>query len=520
MRDILDKLLLTESTGVAHRKPGDVFVAADGGEIYFQSIRFVPAEGGKLDPAALADAVAVANEQYPSLVWANQPNARTGGFAIAAFETEAGQTIYFGRYFQEIKRYTTDNYWPNSGIPGYKFSSKTAAKAQAGMMPQDILTSLDDLDADSIVEQIAARFGGDHPLTLVANRINAGMPLPIAIPKPLDTSFTAFRDYFCELMHPIALQRNLVAGNAAEAEEIFLGDVGFAGCTISFGNTKTEGLSDSVFNGPQGEIVRVSSKGGPGGGAKASIKNLLDAVDDLTTSGNTKLKNRHQETISMIRAMKAAGQRNAPIVLAVQLGIINNTEAAQVNDLYTLEQKGMVNYSSALGTKYLSARLKRFYADRNTADANAASAFYHMLAAIAQRVVEHVNSKTNFSAAAADILNHRALVQVHTVAIDREHEWILKSFKATYPGTATTGVLLASKKVYYSTGIKGNFTFDVLTNGAKELPEIDDEPETTSSPVEISASTVDVNTSKSNVKASDSKKTVKTDSSSLGRSRR
>jgi len=517
MRDILNKLFLAESTGIAHRKPGDVFVAADGsGEIYFKSIKFVPAEGGKLDPQALATAGAVATEQHPGLVWSNQPNARMGGFAIATFETETGQSIYFGRYFQEVKRFINDNFWPNSGIPGYKYSSKTASKAQAGMMPQDILTSLDDLDADHIVEQVSERFGSDHPLTAIANRINAGMPLPISVPKPLDTSFTAFRDYFCELMHPIALQRNLVTGNAAEAEEIFLGDVGFAGCKISFGGTKTEGLSDSVFNGPGGELVRISSKGGLG--AQASIKNLIDAIDELSMAGNTKLKNRYQETISMIRAVKSAGYKSAPLVLGVQLGIISDAEAGQVDDLAGLEQRGLVTYTTALGSNALSPRLKKLYADRNTADANSASAYYHMLAAIAHRVAEHINTRTGFSAAAADILNHGALVQVHTSAIEREHEWVLKEFKATYPGSATTGVLFSASKSYYSTGIKGNFTFKILKNGTKDLPDVDNDKPT--APVEISADTVDVGTSKSTVKASDSKKTVKKDTSSLGRARR
>ena len=51
MRDILDKLeTLTESTGLAGRKPGDVFRNPNGEEITFNDIRFFPEGGGKFEP--------------------------------------------------------------------------------------------------------------------------------------------------------------------------------------------------------------------------------------------------------------------------------------------------------------------------------------------------------------------------------------------------------------------------------------------------------------------------------------
>jgi hypothetical protein len=54
MRDILDTLsVLTESTGLAGRKPGDKFKNPTGDEITFSQIEFFPSEGGKLEPAQL-----------------------------------------------------------------------------------------------------------------------------------------------------------------------------------------------------------------------------------------------------------------------------------------------------------------------------------------------------------------------------------------------------------------------------------------------------------------------------------
>ena len=497
-------MLLAESTGLSHRKPGEVFKGKDGSEIYFQSIQFYPQEGGKYTTEQLGQAVEQVTAKLGQIAWVNKPNTRMGGFGIATFETDQGELLHFGRYFQDIKSYTINNFWANNDLLGYHYTSKTSSKAKSGLMPQDILTQLNDLTADQIVEQIAAKLGNDHPLTALANRVTAGMPLPISIPVPANSSFTGFRDYFCELLHPIALQRGLVAGNADEAEEIFLGDGGFNSCVISFGSAKTEGLSDSIFTNSDGHSIRVSSKGGSGGGAKASVKNLIDAVDELTVAGNTKLKNKHKETIAMIRAIQAAGQKEAPLMLAVKHGIINQAEANQVSDLEMLENKNIINYATVLHTNYLSARLKRLYAARNTKNANKASAYYHMMAAIAFRVEYVINTKTNFSEAAAEILNNRALVQVHTSAIERENEWVLKSFTATFPSSETTGVILQAQKSYYSTGIKGHFTFKILKNGEKYDPkEYDDGDDSDDAVVDIAPDTVDVTTSKSDLKAAD-----------------
>ena len=517
MRDIINKLLLTESTGLSHRKPGDVFKGQDGSEIYFQSIQFYPEEGGKFTTEQLGQWVEQVTAQLGAITWVNQPSSRSGGFGIATFDTASGDVLHFGRYFQDVKSFTTNNYWGNNELPGYAFTSKTSSKAKSGLTPQDILTKLDELGADDIVAQISEKLGDDHPCTLLANKVNAGLPLPISIPKPADASFSGFRDYFCELLHPIALQRGSIDGNATEAEEIFLGDSGFAGCSISFGTSKTEGLSDSIMTNPDGQRIRVSSKGGRG--AQASVKNLVDAVDELTKAGNVKLKNKHKDTIAMIRAIQSAGYKNAPIMLALQLGLINQTEANQVDDLATLENQNVVNYATALGSDYLTTRLKRLYADRPVKNPSAASAYYHLLAAIAHRVAEHINKKTGFSAAAAEILNNGALVQIYTNAIEREHEWILRSFKATYPGTATAAVLFSASKSYYSTGIKGHFTFEIPKPGEKYVPE-PNEDLTPLDPVEISNTTVDVDSARSSVKAADTKAAKPVDSGALGRRRR
>ena len=80
---------------------------------------------------------------------------------------------------------------------------------------------------------------------------------------------------------------------------------------------------------------------------------------------------------------------------------------------------------------------------------------------MAWKAAEKINDTTNFSKAAADILNNGALVQVYTKAKEGKTEWTLNEFNTVYPGNSIRGIYLSAAKNYYSTGIKGNFTFKI-----------------------------------------------------------
>jgi len=93
------------------------------------------------------------------------------------------------------------------------------------------------------------------------------------------------------------------------------------------------------------------------------------------------------------------------------------------------------------------------------------------MAAVAHEVANKVNTSTNFSQAASEILNNGALVQMYTNAKQSGNKWVLEGFRTVYPSKAVTGVVLSAGKNYSSTEIKGNFTFKILRNGAKADPE-------------------------------------------------
>ena len=464
MRDILDKLeTLTESTGLAGRKPGDVFRNPNGDEIVFNSITFYPEGGGRFEQADLDQAL----EQMGDVQWLNSRSARSGGFAIASFSTPEGEKL-FGRYLESIKPQTTDNYVPNA-IGDYRFAGKAAAKAQAGLSPQDLLTDKIDLSTDDIINQLAKSLGTENPLYGMAYNLASGQPLPMTIDAPEGVSFSAFRDYFCEILQPIALQKGQYTGNAGEAAEIFLGG-SFEDTVISFDDTKTAGLSDSIMTNSEGKSIKVSTKGGKG--ATASTSNLVSSVNELAATPNgQKLMEKYADTIEIMREIQKQGQAGAPLYLGVKYGIIDSEDAETIK---TFKKLGPVSMDK-IDELGLSDNLVNLAKGRKTDNPDSVNLYYHLMAAVAHKAADEVNDKTDFSKAAADILNNGALVQVYTKAKEKGGQWILDEFNTVYPGESIKGVYLSAGKTYYSTGIKGNYTFKIDKGQGKPK---DDETET------------------------------------------
>mgnify|MGYP003341106897 FL=1 len=463
MRDLLNLLdMLAESTGLAGRKPGDVFRNPAGEEIVFNDLKFFPETGGKYEPEQLEQVVQGLEQDLPEIQWQNSKSARSGGVAIATFNTPDGE-IYIGRYLESIKPSATDNKIPNQ-VGDYRFAGKAALKSQAGLSPQDLLTNKIDLTIPDIMTQLAETLGTDNPLYAVAHKIAIGEGLPITFKAPTDISFSAFRDYFCEILQPMALQTGLFVGNAGEAAEAFLGGT-YQDTLISFDTSKTAGLSDSIMTNSEGKFVKVSSKGGKG--ATASAKNLVDSINELQQTPNgTKLLKKYSDTINMLRDVQAAGQNGAPLVLGVRYNIIDHDDAETIKALRQQPPMSLKNLP-----KSLSPTLRKLALERGTNTPENVNMYYHLMAAVAHKAAEKVNDKTNFSEAAATILNNGALVQVYTKAKEGKDTWTLTNFDTVYPGDSIKGVYLSASKTYYSTGIKGNFTFKIDKGTGKPKEE-------------------------------------------------
>ena len=444
---------LTESTGLAGRKPGDVFRNENGDEAIFNDIKFFPEGGGKYTPEELDQALAQVEQQVPNIQWQNSRSARTGAFAIILFDK-----FVIGQYLQEVKPSIADNHIRNIFIVDgstYKLGGAAAEKSDAGLSPQDLLTNKIDLSLANIMNQLAVKLGTDSPLYAVAHKIAMGEPLPMTFKAPEGISFTAFRDYFCEILQPIALQKGQYTGNAGDAANKFLGGT-FQNTLISFDDSKTAGLSDSILTNSEGGSILVSTKGGKG--ATASSSNLIDQIDKIEqTPDGKKFLRKHQEIVTLLREIKQAGQAGAPLMLGVRYNIINANDAEMID---AFKKIGPVSMDQ-LDQSGLSKNLLKLAKSRKIIDPDNVNLYYHLIAAVAHRAAEEVNDKTKFSEAAADILNNGALVQMYTKATGGSETWTLQEFDTIYPGKSIRGVFLDAGKNYYSTGIKGNYTFKI-----------------------------------------------------------
>jgi hypothetical protein len=130
-----------------------------------------------------------------------------------------------------------------------------------------------------------------------------------------------------------------------------------------------------------------------------------------------------------------------------------------------------IRNKDALKDAGLTDNLIKLAQERGTKTPERTSLFYHLLASVAHKAADKVNSETDFSDTASDILNNGALVQVYTKADEKKGMWVLKEFETKYPGTSVGGVVLSASKNYSSTGIKGNFTFKILRGNAKAIPD-------------------------------------------------
>lgn len=478
MRELINKLeQLNEATGLAGRKPGDTFTDNTGQKVTFEELRFFPEQGGKYSPEELDKALMQVSGQMPNIYWQNAKSARSGGFALASFAGEGG-TFTVGRYLEQTRPSPTDNYVPNSFTTDgttWNFGGKAAksddggvSKTESKLSPQDLLGDKIDLSIEDIMNQLAMSLGTDNPLYAVAHRLATGEPLPMTFPAPEGYNFAAFRDYFCEILQPIALQKGQYTGNAGEAAARFLGG-GFESTLISFDDSKTAGLSDSVLTMDDGRYIKVSTKGGKG--ATASVKNLSDSIQELEGSKEgKKILKQHTELLKILETIKDAGQYNSPLVLAQEFNIITPEEATKIQKLRNSQLTSLKNVG-ALG---LSKKLQNLALNRGTADPDKVNLFYHLTAAVAHKVAEYVNKHTSFSSGATAILNNGALVQMYTKATEGQSNWTLKEFNTVYPGTSIKGVFLDAGKNYYSTAVKGNFTFKIDKGAGVEKDEAPD----------------------------------------------
>ena len=469
--DIIDNMTLTESRGLSARKSGEVYSRGDTADdqITFQSLTFYPEVGSyeTLDQTIEAFDRVQAQAGHP-IEKINQPSAALKAFAIAAFDTAVG-TRYLAKFAKEIKPVRTANtFFQTKDIPG-EFSQTDArgSKEKAGYKPSDVLKDFKSQTPASILAQIGDKFTEQSTEYQAAATIMNSPRFPVAVDGG-NMDFKGFRDYFCEMLQPcVLINGGQVKGNAAKAAEIFMGRNGFSDCVVSFNENVSGGLYDSLLVSPEGKQIKLSSKGAKG--AMASSVNLLVALRELEAAGMPEFAEKYPEVVEILKTIDKGNHDSGPLNLAVQFEIITPDEIPQVMSLK--EYAGDKNFN--IDKTDLSDNLKKLYKERTAEDPSKIVPLNHLVSSIAYKVCNVINLQTNFSEAAADILNHSAFVQMYTNATKTKDGQFVLEFNTIWPSKLFTEVTLEAQKSYSSTSSSGGKLVFNINKEPKAIPNVE-----------------------------------------------
>jgi hypothetical protein len=469
MRELLNTLdsILLEGVGLTNRKPGDVFENANGDTIIFQDIAYYP-DVGKFQ--SQEEMIAAVDAMGLNIKWVNKPVAASMAFIIATFSTNDGSKYYLGKYFKDIKASRRDNDFAHSNIPGgFKYVSGRGASENSGYKPSEVLTEFNNLTIDQVAQQIIKKFGEGSDEAVAVKIFMASKDFPVTIPAGR-MNFNAFKVYMCEMLQPLAFIKGMtLKGNAQHCVDLYFGKgKNFADCTASFNSTTGGLLADSILKNSDGKVINISTKD-VSGGAKTSAQNIQIELEKIReTPGGEKLLQKYQNVLKIISAFGKNSHYSAPLTIAVDNDLITKEESMQVMRL----KDG--NYGlgyDPVGKGLLSKRLEKWYTDYMASWHKPVVPIHTIMLIIATKVCNYVNLQTNFSAAAAEILNQGALIQVNTDIRQSGDNFIFNGLNCHYPGSTVTGVVLTTEKAYWTIGAQGNMTFKLIRNGSSPKKE-------------------------------------------------
>lgn len=258
----------------------------------------------------------------------------------------------------------------------------------------------------------------------------------------------AITNYVGEVMGPIALvENNFITGDYDTANKFLLEpfNLSIEDMEFKFPAAKNNPLADSVLIKNEVE-VQISSKAGQG--AAASVKSLTDILDNLPDHILKQLNDTFSKDIDNLNIIRDNNQIMGPLELGVRYDIISNKQKNTIVSLIKNKEKVVPDEFIDITDKVKA----------NTDNLNY-NAGYHILSVIANDVAEEVNKSDTFSEMVRGVLNNSSVIQLHFKVKTKGEDLAVESFKVKYPPKFDGLIFLDSKKNYFSSGIKGKYTF-------------------------------------------------------------
>jgi hypothetical protein len=451
--------VIQESKGFFGRDAGDKFTHHDGREYSIvQVVAFPDAQTGAFEtPEARNQAIKQFEEEHNAKIeWVNQPRNNMLSFGIAQLDDQDGNHVFWGKYMQRVT-FDMMGAWANKQTPpGWALQTKGAQKFAAGYDPQALIrTEKQFTGVDSIIETVYRNSDNQikDVFKVALQNLSQGNGA-VEFPEMYEQQ-AAIRDYFGEIMQPVALMGGVIKGQAEDARIVLADNAQWRDCKVMWPMSMNAALCDSFMIAPNGAQIGISSKGGQG--AAASAKNLNDAVQkarkgekDIVAPGGVA-----EYAASIVETIANNDQYRGPIEVGKLLGVPGvDDKLFEEIQKYIKEGKADLEGMSPQAQKIAEP----FAFKLETKGFNTGFA---LLSAASKTVAKVVNADDKFSKGAIALLNQSDIIQLYTKMGKRGNDAVLGEFKAVYPPSFTGKVWLEGGKNYYSSRVGGKMAFAI-----------------------------------------------------------
>lgn len=450
--------MLEESKGFFGRAAGDKFTHQDGREYSIvQVVAFPDAQQSQFEtPQARDEAIKAFQQEHggAEIEWINKPRNDMLAFGIAQLDTQDGTHAFWGKYLQRVGHDLMGSWSNKQTPPGWALQTKGAQKFAAGFDPQALIRTEATFDgADQIINTVYKN--SDDQVKDVFKEVLQNLSQgrgEVVFPEMYNQQ-AAIRDYFGEVMQPVALMGGVIKGQAEEARQILADGAEWRDCKVMWPMSMNAALCDSFMIAPNGQEIGISSKGGQG--AAASSKNLYDAVKKAEKDGNTDILESSKYTADIVRIIAETDQYKGPIEVAKHVGV----EGAS-DELWN-EIKGYIDTGKA-DLEGLSPAAQKIIEPFNVKlETKGFNAGYALLSAVSKSAAKIVNANPEFSKGCLALLNQSSIIQLYTNIGKKGNDAVLKDFRAVYPPNFQGVVKLEGGKNYYSSRVGGKMAFKI-----------------------------------------------------------
>jgi hypothetical protein len=440
---------LLEAKGIMGRVVGDRFQRGDD-TLEFSGVVTYPQDRETFDDSAERDSFVADIEQQlnAQIEWTNAPNSGSLAFAIAELTDPAlnDKPTFWGRYFRKAGADMMGK-WGNSQVPaGWKLQKAGALKLDIGIDPQHLIKNENLYNGiDEVISTVAKNSQGHEIQQELLNGLTSIKNREHPVFEGQIKNLPALRDYFGEIMGPVALMAGMVGGQAEDARQELMNGAEWSSYGVKWPQEMNFALVDSIFVGPDGTEVGISSKGGSG--ARASAKNIADAI----AKASNELKQAHAFTVQVLNIIQENSAAQGPFRLAEFLGVL---PTGLEKEILTYAKEGKTDYEGLS-----SAAQELFTYGTPRQDVPGFNTGYALVALLAKKVAKLINENPGFGPGCLAFLNQSSIVQLYCKMGKQGENARVTGWDAVYPPNFQGTVVLDGSKNYYSSRIGGKFAF-------------------------------------------------------------